>query len=432
MDKLHFGFRGLAAIIVFLFTAMSAGEAGAITLDEAVDMALTSSERAVMVAQEARAMRAGAQAGVAELKPHLSLDAGYYELGTNADPNPFFVEPERDYNATLSASQLLWAGGRITKGFRLRGSMERHAAIGERVGMSAIRYSVSVMYYRALLARARADVLRDRVEQRHQEMEDARALGFSGLAAPLDVRQAEVSLNMAREDMLAGKLEYRQALIDFNLELGNTPGKARALLVPEGDIGEASGLDEALRQARAGLGEGTLPELEGSALAADEAALRYGIARGRNFPSLSLVASATSSGEESADMDESWMAGVNLRFDIYDGGLRGAEKSRTGAMSKQAMKAMERTRKDMTGKLYSIGMRAESLSERLSLKHKTVELAGRNYEDARAEYREGLITLTRLGEFNLALAEARLGLLGLYFEQQSLLAETDLLMGRSR
>lgn len=422
----------IVALAILVTASLLASPVQAITLQEAVDMAVSKSEGAGMVLDQAGAMRAGARAEAAELLPHLRLDAGYYKMGTDAEPSPFFVSPERQYEATLSAAQLLWGGGRVTKGFRLKGTRLSQADLSERMGLSAVRYKVAVMYYGVLFQEARAGVLRDRVEQCIQELSDARALRETGLAAALDVRHAALSLAMARDDLLAGELDYRQALLDFNVEIGNGSLDEAGLMEPEGELGRAVGLADMLESIRREFQEGSLPEIRMSGLSLREAELKRGIAWGRYFPSLSLVASAESSGQETALMDNSWVAGLNMKFDFYDGGLRGALNSGARAEESRARRDASRTRKLVDARVRSMLMRVASVDGRIELRAEAVDLAERNYEDARAEYRAGLSTLTRLGEFNLVQAEARLGLLGLYFEEQKLMAEAVMLMGRPR
>lgn len=426
--------RACLTLIAVNFIAMALWPCGAlsITLKDAVEMALTRSEQAGMISDKAEAGRASARAALSEFKPQMGIEAGYFELGTNADPNPLFPQPDRDYNATLTAAQLIWAGGRVSKGYRLKGARESLAGKSERIGLSELRYKVAVMYHGALFMRARLGVLTDRAAQRQEEMEDARATGEAGLAAPLDVRYAAVSLNMAREAMLEGDLEYRQALIDFNLELGNVALREEDILEPDGEPGPALEIMSELEGLESLLDKGSLPELEAARLGMRAAELEYGMERGRWLPELSLIGSATTSGEEASAMDESWMAGVNLSFDIYDGGLRGALRSGALARREEAARMSELARKLLKGRVLSMRMRAVALARRIELWEDSVRMASENYEDARAEYRAGLSTLTRLGEFNLAMAESRLGLLGLYLEQQRLLAEIGLLRGLTR
>lgn len=421
-----------AALAVFMSACLLPSPSLAITLDESVEMALKRSESAAMVLDRAGAMRAGARAEASELMPQLQLDAGYYKMGTNAEPNPLYEYPDRQYEATLSAAQLLWGGGRVIKGFRLKGTRMGQADLSERLGLSAVRYKVAVMYYGVLFQKARTHVFRDRVEQRRQELADVRALGETGLVAPLDVRQAALILSMARDDMLAGEVDYRQALLDFNVEIGNGSLDEAGLLIPEGELGRAGGLGELLASMGREFADGSLPELEMSGLSLREAELKRGIARGKYFPSLMLVASAESSGPETAAMDDSWTAGLNLKFNLYDGGLRGALNSGAIAEENRARMDDSRTRKVVDSRVRSMLLRAQSVGERIEIRSEALKLAESNYEDARAEYRAGLSTLTRLGEFNLALVEVRLGLLGLYFEEQKLMAEAAMLMGRPR
>ena len=431
MDK-----RGQIALALLAVATLAgicmAAPASAITLEESVEMALSRSESAALVEEGTRAMRAGARAEASEFWPHVGLDAGYYSLGTNAEPNPFIPMPDQQYEAALNASQLLWAGGRVSKGFRLKSAVDAKAELTGRIGLGALRYRVASMYYGVLFSRARMGVLGDRVEQREQEMADAEALGRAGVAAPLDVRQAALSLSMARDALLEGELGYRQALVDFNIELGNVSLGEEGLLTPEGELGRADGLAHTLSSLSQGLEEESLPEIRLSGLELKEAGLRLAMEKGRWFPELRAVASAGTSGEEASAMYESWMAGINLKFDFYDGGLRGAKRAGARAGERRAGQELERTRKTVAGRVLSMRMRSTALDERIRLRTEAVAMAEENYSDARAQYRAGLITLTSLGEFNLALAEARLGLLHLYLDEQALMSEAALLMGSTR
>jgi len=422
----------MLACLLLAAACLPATNARAITLEESVEMALERSESAGIISDQAGAMRAGARAELSEMLPHLGLDAGYYKLGTNADPILFFPTPESQYEATLQAAQLLWAGGRVSKGFRLRGEQDSRAGVIERIALSALRYKVAAMYYGVLFKKASLEVHRDRVKQREQELADARALGEAGIASPLDIRQAALGLSMVQDAMLAAELAYREALVDFNIELGNISLEEGGMLMPEGELGRAPGLGQSLTSLEVELGDEKLPEIRKAGLEASEATIRYGMEKGRLWPELRLVASATTSGEDTSDMDDSWTAGLNIKFDIYDGGLRGAKRAAALSEKRRTGREMDRTRKLVSGRVFSMRMRATASDERIRLGEGAVDLAERNYEDARAEYRAGLTTLTRLGEFNLALAEARLGLLGLYLDEQVLMAESELLMGRTR
>ncbi|MBW2368833.1 MAG: TolC family protein, partial [Deltaproteobacteria bacterium] len=81
---------------------------------------------------------------------------------------------------------------------------------------------------------------------------------------------------------------------------------------------------------------------------------------------------------------------------------------------------LTRKKKELAGEVERIDFNAVALKERAEIQQETVALSRDNYKDARAQYRAGTITLTRLGDFNLAYAEARFLLLRVYFLQQEL------------
>lgn len=91
---------------------------------------------------------------------------------------------------------------------------------------------------------------------------------------------------------------------------------------------------------------------------------------------------------------------------------------------------MLQAQKALAGTINKLKTQVKSLDKRIALQEKTVELSNGNYEDARALYGNGTMTLTRLGDFNLLYAEARFNLLRLYYLENLIAIEVKALIDK--
>ncbi len=407
----------------------------AITLDEAIKMALTEGQDARIAEQEALMVRAAGRQKVAFAGPQVEVGASYMEMGTNAEPNPFFETPEKDYSYSAEASQLIWSGGRLIRSFQLLRSTDRLAGLTRFSGRRDVRRDVRVAYHEVLFHEAVLDLLRDRVAQREQELMDAEDLELAGMVTLLDVRQARMHLNLAHEELMAARVDRARSVVDFNVLLGQKvesfkeePLPSDEAYLPEGRLARAKGMDETLQALEEGALKGTLLDLRVLRERLRRAEISYGMAWGARLPEVRVVGTWERSGQEQDDMDEEWRAGVVLSMSILDGGLKRSAQARAKSEKRAAEAELERAGNEFVGLVQTLSMDAHSLDERIGLKKEAELMAEENYSDARGQYRAGTITLTRLGEFSLAYAEARFGLLELFYKEQRLLAHATSLL----
>lgn len=415
----------IALLVAVFFLSAFPQFAQAVSLEEAVSMSLEA-EAGRASAYEREAAGADARSRASFTYPQASLGASYVRLGTNAEESPFVQFPDENLAGRVEASQLLWAGGRITGSRDLSRDLREGADLAGRTRVRQIKRQARLAFYEVLYRRALVEVQADRAEQRREELADARDLREVGMVTSLDVRQAKLLLNNALEELGAQEAELKQALVDFNIVIGRSGGGE--LLEPEGALQRAEALGALIEAAGAALSEGRLLDLR---LAENELSARRNerkIAAGEFWPELVLFGSAESVTEGVFQDGESWTAGVELRWTVLDGGLRRAQREASGTRLELARENLSLKEKRLSGALRSSEVRAESLERRIALREEAVSLSRQNYLDARAQYRAGTITQTRLGEFNLSYAEARFALRGLYFQELQLLTEIQALI----
>ena len=400
--------------------------ASAITRDASIQYALEKSESMRIVEQSAKSVRAEAQKITAFTKPQIGLESLYLEMGDNSDPNPFFETPDRNLSAGIVGSQLLFAGGRIWRSLELEQNLWNRADLQYSTGKRDIVKGVKMAFDTVLLEQAVLDILTDRLKQRQNELDDAKDLREVGMVTSLDVRQAMLNLSFAQDALKAEEISYREALIDFNLSLGRSGGEEP--WIPEGKLEEIPDMGMLFSHLKTAFSGENLLDIVTKKNQADGAELTYEIAKGENLPEVALVASGKTDGEEFDETDESWNLGIQINWNIFDGGLVHAKTASALSEMRMADENLKKTRKILAGEIEKIGISIQSFEERIHLQREAVNLSGQNYEDAREQYRAGTITLTQLGDFNLNYAEARFILQRLFFSRRGLLNNTDALL----
>jgi outer membrane protein len=418
-------------LIQALALALFISDTQAITREQAVEYAMENAESIRIVIQEAFQTKQQGRQSVAFLKPQADLTGGYLELGTNAPDIPIPIEeleyPDRQLAAETVFSQLLYAGGRIWRSLDLEKNIYRQADQQEILGVREIVKNVKIAFDTVLFQEEMVQILTDRLEQRKEEMEDARDLWNVGMVTGLDVRQADVNVKFAQEELELGKARREQALIDFNLVMGRPGGDD--YLEPQGALADESSILEPLvARLHERFRENDLLDLKFSESLAETARLEFEIAKGAYYPALEFVAGIRTEGESIDDMDESWRVGVQFEWNIFDGGLIRSNAVEAGSRFESAKQEMERTKKELSGAVKKIQVDYDSLKKRAQLQREAVDLSKENYDDARSLYRAGTITLVRLGVFNLRYSEARFNLSEIYFFQRNLAAEAEALL----
>ena len=418
----------LIIMIVLSGWLPAAASAGDISRDEAVQYALTHADEMDIASQTSESLKAGGDELTAFTNPLLSLDSGYFELGNNqADiPIPGFESPERNIAASITLSRVLYAGGRIDNSRSLKEVMTQEGDDAEKNTRRGLIKNVKLAFDAVLFREAAIDILSDRLNQRKNELEDAEDIYAVGLVTSLDVRQAKLSIQFAKTALDEGRMEYDKAVIDFNRVIGKP--EAEESMAPKGDLTTAWDHAPVIKRMNNALKNETFFDINALKNQMEAARLTYEIKRGAAKPEVNFVSALENSGEEPDDIRQSWSIGVKLTWNILDGGLVDAQKRGAMADYRKTTSQLSRLKKDLKSAVDTLIANIDSINRRIELQKESVDLAKANYEDARGQYRAGTITLTQLGDFNLAYSEARFNLLMLFYAKRNVLSEAEALL----
>ncbi len=121
---------------------------------------------------------------------------------------------------------------------------------------------------------------------------------------------------------------------------------------------------------------------------------------------------------------------MQLSWNLFGGGSNLAGRSSAKYEMKAAESRLALLRKELARNIESLEINMESLLQRIRKQEEAVQLSRENYEDARGQYRAGMITVTQLGDFNLAYSEARFNLAALHYSMRILIIEARGLLFR--
>lgn len=329
-----------------------------------------------------RAAEAGVGSARSASRPQLSLGGSAEHVEQDGQVNG----SDASFNATVSAEQILYNGGRNAASVdSARAALDSARAEFARSG-AEVTYSLRRAFVNLLVAQEQVQVLRQ-IEQRRRDNLELVGLRYEGgrehkgsLAlieaslnqAKIQVRQGEREVNAARRILLramgevtvddsltvSGSLACRPApdAVDWQAEAEATPAYAQAL----------SSIDTA------------------------EAGVRS--ARSGYRPSVSLGSSAGRSGNEDAFETDRWSAGVRLSFPFWSGGQTRHEVASARARLAQAEAREGETLNGLVTSLNEAWVAYCNAAENVAVQENYFKASDLRAEIAREQYGAGLLT----------------------------------------
>ena len=332
-------------------------------------------------------------------------------LGKVLNSAPGFDRYGNAYEANLAASWELDLFGGLRRG--------QEAALAEyqasEAGATATRLVVAAqtadIYISIRGLQTRLDVARRQVQTQQELLSTIKLLYGRGLAAELQVRQAEGALAQVRATVPALETGLDVAMNALDVMLGSPPGTHRAELV------EAGGIPVAPQIAATG-SPGELLRRRPDLIVAERrlaaSSARIGVAVAEYYPKLSLsglIGSATSAGGNLFSSGASQAAGVlGLRWRLFDFGRINAQidqaKGQEAEMLAAYRLAVLRATEDVENAFTSLVKR----EEQAAVLAQGADSLGRAREASFAAYQKGVVSLIEVlqaDESSLRATDAR-------------------------
>lgn len=279
--------------------------------------------------RQARALADQARAG---LFPTLSANASATRSKAPSLPNApsFATGAVNNFNASLNASWELDLWGRLRRSLEA-GEAEAQASAAD---LEAARLSAQATLAQSYLSLRVADATRRTLEETVAAY--ARTLALTqnrynaGVAARVDVVQAEVQLKSAQAQLIDAGVERAQLEHAIALQLGIAPAGLTLAPAPLAARMPAIpvGLPSELLERR--------PDVAAAERRAAAANARIGVARAAYFPTVTLSAASGSRTTSLADLFAAptrfWSLGAALAEPLFDAGLRRAQTAQAMAV----------------------------------------------------------------------------------------------------
>lgn len=404
-------------VVAFYLTQAAAGHgAEPWTVDRAVEIALKNSPDARIARQRSEGAQAVIEQARSAWSPQLSFQGRYTDtnspmmaFGSILNQRAFnfgldFNHPGRidDLNATGNVAYNLYSGGRASAGL----SAAKSGALAAEQDLLAAQQQLGRDVVKAYLsirkAREAVGAIEAGVKAYEAAVAAARARFEAGQMLKADLLSLEVQLAQTQENLSAARHGAALAEHAFRFVLG---------LDASAETVELAADDPALAGlAMPGTGDfSQRPELIGlrERIHAAEAMVRA--ARGGHRPTVNAFASYQfDQGWQLDSHGDSWMAGVSVDLNVFDGGQTLGKIRQASAELAQVKEMLRKATLGVGLEIEQARLAHEDAIERLTVSTRAVEQADESAALTRARFEKGAVLIADLIGVEGRLIEARM------------------------
>lgn len=401
-----------------------------LTLTECVDAALLNhpnisvARYSVMQAQsKVGQMRAG-------YLPQLSATGSYSRFGYPSILNSVTSDTYSDsdtytnYTADVTLTQTLFDFGRTYMKMKVQGLNAESSRMSLEDTIAQTVYNAKSAYYNVLLAQRKRDVARDVVAQFEHHLDQAGKFFEVGLRPKFDVTKAEADLSAARADLIKAENASRIAMVTLNVAMGTpveTDHTLENIFMFEHPLTKFEDFLSLAYERRA--------DLRAVQLQFD-AAERAVIAAGMDFlPTITGSAAYKWSDTEMPMRNESWNAGVAVKFDILSGGLSWYQVQEARAVRDGARESLRLLRQQIYLDVDQAYLGVASASLSIPATELSLNKAKENLDIANGRYAAGVGDPIEVTDAQVAYKNAQLALLQALADYKLSQAALDLATG---
>jgi len=274
--------------------------------------------------RQARALADQARAG---LFPALSANASATRANAPSLPNaPSFANgPVNNFSASLNASWELDLWGRVRRSVEAGEAEAQASAADLEAARLSAQATLAQNYLSLRVADANRRTLEETVEAYQRTVQLTRHRYAAGVAARVDVVQAQVQLKSAQAQLIDVGVQRAQLEHAMALQLGVAPADFSVAAAPLAARMPAipTGLPSELLERR--------PDIAAAERRTAAANARIGVAQAAFFPAVTLSATGGSRTTSLSDLFATpthfWSLGAALAEPLFDAGLRSAQKA---------------------------------------------------------------------------------------------------------
>jgi outer membrane protein len=304
------------------------------------------------------------------------------------------------FQSLVMAEQMLWDAGRTRKQVEGARLGQKIAATEVKQLELALASRTARAYIDAQLAQAGVTLAEQTVGAAEADLRQAEAARDAGRATAADALAVRVHLAAMRENLAMRKADVRIAM-RMLADLVGASGTELELVTPM-----------AMNAAPAVAAAAQRPEVERGRLTLEAAKVGTGLARLYWLPQVGLRAGFEADRQQFVNKaGANWMAGVSLKWKLFDGGADRARLRAAASEERAAALQLKAAEQQVAVEVMQAATLVEANQERLETARTAIEAAGESLRITRDRYEAGLENITSLLRMETALAEAQLRLL---------------------
>ena len=400
-----------------------------ITLDQAVNMALTNNPIGKIAVYEFEAAKGALTAARSYRWPTLSAThrdswtwAGEKANQRNGVPNNYVSDY---FSNSVSASWTLWSGNRVESQIS-QAKLSLDASRWEiAAARQELKYSATDAYFKFMAARDAVRLATESVERLERYLQDVKLQFEVGVVAKVDVLRSEVELAKAKQTLIEAKNAYDVTMANLNTIIGlplTTELKvAGDLSYEKYDQALAACMDTALRQR---------PEIFQATDAAKIAQEAITIARSGYLPTVSAVYQAGWNDSKFAGTNNyNWTVYLTTNWTFMDSGLTAGKLKQASEGYKKAKEQLQQTVDAVRLDVQATYLTLKSAEQSIATSSAAVGLAEEDYKIKVIRYQAGVGTNLDVLDAQVALTTAKNNFLQAMYSYNNYRSKLDKAMG---
>lgn len=389
-----------------------------LTLEDAIRMTLVNQPLILQALEQVNAADARIKQQNSFYYPRVDGNLAYARIG----PIPsigfqgltFDLAPADNYNANISASQLIYDFGKRDALLDLAQTYKLTTEDQIKLIKNNLTYRTVNVFYAILFLRKGVEVKNEQINTLKQHIEVANKRFQTGSATDFDILTTQVRVADAENQKVDIENELSKAEINLR-SLLNFPSDKKLNLsgvfkVDSLGYDSASLLDEAFRNR---------PEMKLARDAEKSSMVTKQVASLEDMPDLHVLGMAGIKNGYQPDLNEAiinWIVGVNASIPIFDGNLRDAKVEEADANLKSSSENISALERDIKVEVEHAAADVKANRFKINTVKLQVEQAVKAVSRAEIQYRDGVTTNLDLIDATTSLAQARLSYLQIQYK----------------
>lgn len=411
-------------LFIQLFLPLSAHAAGAVSLRDVLDLALERNHSIRGAGYDRDAARSGLAASRSRYFPSIRLDEAF--SASNSPTRVFMMKLDQgrfssddfridnlnhpkswpDFNTSLTLEQPIFDLG-IGYNMELAKREEEGRGFAVERRREDVGLSVFAAYLDVRLARARLTAAGQAVSDAKEHLRLARARSEAGVGLKSDELRGRTFLSEMEQQHISAADDLNIARMRLSLVTGGSAAQPLDAAESYTPLPPPKGGNELMRLALK-----NRPGLKEAQNSVGEADARLGMAKSAFFPTVYASAAYQMNDRDRpfGRDNDAWVAGANLRWELFDGMRRWNRKGQAAALKSSAAEQLEAMRKDTEFQVSESLMRREEAAKRLDVARNSVADADESVRLISRRFENSLSTMVELLDAETALNRARLNL----------------------